>query len=127
MTYVRIFIRTFAQLALAVLVAVQGLSWATSADVRVNSTTVGLGLAAAFIGALVAALWAFAGSPATTAIAKACRSAAQAAAGALGAIALNTTSDLVSVPRILAASAAGIVLAFAVTWLSYAAPPEPAA
>lgn len=120
--YEGIFARTFGALSLAVLLAVQGLSWATSQDFRVNATTMGLGLLAAFIGAVVATLWAFAGSPAVGALEKAWRSAAQAVAGALSALALNSTQDLISVPRLLAASVAGIVLAFAITYLQTANP-----
>jgi hypothetical protein len=124
--YVNIFVKTLAQLTLAVAIAAQGYAWATGADARVNFTTIGLGLLAAFIGAVVAVGHAYAGSPATTAVAKATRSAVQAFVGALGAVVLNSTADLANVTTVLAASAAAIVLAFVVTYLSYI-PPLPEA
>lgn len=115
--YVNIFFKTFAQLALAVALAAEGYAWTSGADARTNFTTVGLGLLAAVIGAVVATGHAYAGSPATTALGKATRSAIQAFVGALGALALNSAGDLANVTTVLAGSAAAIVLAFVVTYL----------
>lgn len=117
MIYVNIFTKTLAQLALAVALAAEGYAWTTGADARTNFTTIGLGLLVAVIGAVVATGHAFAGSPATTALAKATRSAVQACVGALGALALNSVSDLANVTTVLVGSAAAIVLAFGVTYL----------
>jgi Na+-transporting NADH:ubiquinone oxidoreductase subunit NqrB len=111
-----IFWRTFAQLALAALLAVQGLDWTNAADVKVNGTTLGVALLAAVLGGLVAVLWAFAATPASTAVEKAVRSAAQAAAGGLGAIVLNTVADVVAVPALLLGIAVSVAFAFAITY-----------
>lgn len=111
-----IFWRTFAQLALAALLAVQGLDWTNIADVKVNATTLGISLGAAALGGVVAVLWAFGASPATTAVEKAIRSAAQAAAGGLGAIVLNSMADVIALPAALLAVAVSVVFAFAVTY-----------
>ena len=124
-SYFAIFWRTFAQLASAAMLAVAGLSWATSQDAKANATALGLGLLLAFIGALVAVLWAFSSSPAFTALEKALRSAAQTAAGALGAIILNQVSDLFQLPPVLIAAGVSIVFAFFITYFSYQPAPPP--
>jgi len=115
MTLWSIFWRTFAQLAAAALLAVQGVDF-LAGDVVNNATALGLALLMAFIGALIAVLWAFAGTPAVTAIQKAVRSAAQALAGGLGAIALNEASDLLSLPKVIVGVLVSVVLAFAITY-----------
>jgi hypothetical protein len=116
MSYWSIFWRTFGQLALAALLAVQGLNWTDPEKVKINATTLGVALLAAAVGGLVAVLWAFAASPAATALEKAIRSAAQAAAGGLGALALNSAADVVSVPTLLLGIAVSVVFAFAITY-----------
>lgn len=115
-SYWSIFWRTFAQLALAAVLAVQGLNWTDPEEVKVNATTLGIALLAAAVGGLVAVLWAFAGSPAASATEKAVRSAAQAAAGGLGALALNSAADVLAVPTLLLGIAVSIVFAAAVTY-----------
>jgi len=122
MSLMSIFWRTFAQLALAVLLAVQGVEWVNGDAMRVNVESLGLGLLGAFIGGLVAVLWAWAGTPATSALDKGLRSAAQTAAGALGALVLNTTADLFALPQVLLAAAISVVFAFAITYLQYQGP-----
>ena len=111
-----IFWRTFAQLALAALLAVAGLNWTNIADVKVNATTLGVGLLGAVIGGVVAVLWAFGAQAAASPLEKAIRSAAQAAAGGLGAIALNSAADVVSLPTVLIGVAVSVVFAFLITY-----------
>jgi len=118
-----IFWRTFAQLALAALLAVQGLNWTNPDDVKVNATNLGIALLAAVVGGLVAVLWAFAGTAATTAVEKAVRSAAQAAAGGLGALALNSVADVIQVPALLIGIAVSVVFAFLITYFQNQVPP----
>lgn len=125
MSLMSIFWRTFAQLALAVLLAVQGLEWVDSGAINVNFETLGLGLLGAFIGAVVAVLWAFGLTAAVSALDKALRSAAQAAAGGLGAIVLNEAADLFELPVVLLGIAVSVVFAFAITYLQYQGPTPP--
>ena len=121
-----IFWRTFAQLALAVVLAVQGLDWVTNEGRKSSSTVLLLGLLAAFIGAVAAVLWAWAATPAVSAIAKAFRSAAQAAAGGLAAIVLNEASDFYSLGKVLGAVLVSVIFAFAITYFqNQGAPPTP--
>lgn len=121
-----IFWRTFAQLALAVILAVQGLDWVTSGGRKSSSTVLLLGLLAAFIGAVASVLWAWAATPAVSAIQKAFRSAAQAAAGGLGAIVLNQASDFYNLGKVLAAVLVAVVFAFGITFFqNQGAPPPP--
>lgn len=115
--YVSIFTKTFAELATAVALAAQGYSWLSGADLRTNFTTIGLGLGAAFIGAVIATGHAYAGSPATTPLSKAFRSAVQAFVGAAAAIVLNTTADLAKAQTVIVGSIAAVVLAFVITYL----------
>ncbi len=118
-----IFWRTFAQLALAALLAVQGLNWTNPDDVKVNATNLGIALLAAVVGGIVAVLWAYAGTPATTAVEKAVRSAAQAAAGGLGAIVLNELGDVLELPTLLIGVAVSVVFAFFITYFQNQVPP----
>lgn len=120
-----IFWRTFAQLALAALLAVQGLDWTNAADVKVNGTTLGVALLAAALGGVVAVLWAFGATPATTAVEKAIRSAAQAAAGGLGALVLNSVTDVLAVPALLLGIGVSVVFAFAITYFQNQNQPAP--
>lgn len=116
MTYWRIFWRTFATLAAAVLVGAQTYDW-VNGDKRANVVLIGLGLIVAAIGATGAALWAFAGSPATSPIEKALRSAAQALAAGLAGVAINSVGDLVAMPAALVTLGIGVVLSFFLTYL----------
>jgi hypothetical protein len=109
-----IFWRTFAQLALAVLLAVQVPDLIDDTWIKSTGTAVGLGL--------LAVLWAWGLTPAVTALEKATRSAAQAAAGVLGAVVLNTAADLISLPKVLVGGVVTIVLAFAVTYFQNQGP-----
>ena|SRR6185436_17970905 len=120
-----IFWRTFAQLALAALLAVQGLNWTNPEDVKVNATNLGIALLAAVVGGLVAVGWAYSGTPATTAIEKAKRSAVQAAAGGIGAIALNQVADVLAFPTLVIGVAVSVVFAFFITYFQNQAPPAP--
>jgi predicted MFS family arabinose efflux permease len=127
MTYLSIGFRTFAQLATAVIAGAQVYDW-TNGDKGVGFALVGFGLLAALIGALVAMLWAYVSSPATTALEKALRSAAQAVAATLGGLAINSGADLVATKALLVSGAIAVVLAFALTFLQYQSPtPAPPA
>ena len=118
-----IFWRTFAQLALAALLAVQGLNWTDPDTVRVDATNLGIALLAAVLGGIVAVLWAYAATPAATAVEKAVRSATQAAAGGLGAIVLNSVADVLSIGHLLIAIGVSVVFAFAITYFQNQVPP----
>jgi hypothetical protein len=115
MTLWNIFWRTFAQLAGAVLLGAQALDW-VNGDKRTNILLVGLGLLAALVGAVVAVLWAFGKSPATTALEKAFRSAAEALAGGLTGLVINSQTDWVTFGSALVALGTGVVLAFGITY-----------
>jgi hypothetical protein len=121
MTLWSIFWRTFAQLAAAALLAVQGVDF-LAGDVVNNATALGLALLMAFIGAVIAVLYAFARSPAVSALDKALRSAAQALAGGLGALILNEAADLLALPKFLLGLAVTVVLAFAITYFQNQGP-----
>jgi hypothetical protein len=125
MSYWSIGWRTFAQLATAVIAGAQVYDW-TNGSKGAGFALVGFGLLAAAIGAVVAVLWAFVGSPASTAVEKALRSAAQAAAATLGGLAINASTDWVSTQAVFVSGGIGIVLAFALTYFSYQAPPPAA-
>lgn len=118
-----IFARTFAQLAAAALLAVQGYDWTTSDQIKNNGYLLGLALLAAVVGAIIAAGWAFVQSPATTPLGKATRTAVQTVLGGLTAVVFNTASDVVQFGHLLPPLLISAVLAFAVTLLSYVSPP----
>ncbi len=120
----QIFVRTFAQIALPVLVAAGAFVWASDEDVKANATVIGLGLLTAFVGAVVAVLTAYAATPASTALGKATRSAVQAAAGVLATLVFNSVADVTSAGVVLAGGVATVVLAFFVTLAQYAATAE---
>jgi hypothetical protein len=123
MSYVRTFTRTFAQLAGAALITLQGLDW-TVEGFNASSAKAGLALVLALIGALVAVGWSFATSPATTAVAKGLRSAVEAILGGVGAVVVNTWADVVAIERIAVPTLVAAVLAFGVTYFSYQAPAD---
>ena len=125
---VAVFARTFAQLAGAALLAVQGYDWTSSDQIQNNGYILGLALLAAVIGSLIAAGWAFIGTPANTAVGKSVRSAIEKVIGGLGAVAFNSFADVVEFSRLIPSLLIAAVLAFAITYLSYvalpAAPPQ---
>lgn len=120
---VGIFVRTFAALAGAGLLAVQGLDWSTGDLIRDNALALGLMLASALIGSLVAVGWAFVSSPAGTRLEKSVRAAVEKIAGGVAAVALNAAGDYIALGKLLPSIGIAAVLAFAVTYLSYIAPP----
>jgi hypothetical protein len=123
--YVQIFTRTFAQLSLAVLLAAQGMVWVTGHDARINVTTMALGLLMAAIGGLVAAGYAYARTPAETALGKAIRSAVQTVAAGLATLAINQVGDFAAAGTVLTGLVVATALAFGVTYLQNVAPPAP--
>lgn len=117
--YLSIFTRTAGTLALTVFLAAQTLDWSNQDKIVASGTIVAFGLLAALIGGLVAVGWAFVGTPAVTALGKALRSAVQAAIAApLAGIVITKTSDFVEVQTLLIPTAAAVVLAFIVSYLS---------
>jgi hypothetical protein len=126
MTYLRIFVRTFAQLASAVLLAAQAWDWASDKFV-LNATNLGYALLGSAVGAAVAAGWAFVQSPASTAIGKAVRSAIQALLGSALAVALiDNASGALTYGDLIPPALAGVVLAFLITLFSYQPAPADA-
>ncbi len=123
MVLFQVFWRTFAQLALAVLLASAGLNWADPEEAKVNAVTLGLGLLMAAVGGVVAVLWAWGLTPATTAMEKALRSAAQAAAGGLAGLVVNSVQDVLSLPTILIGIVIAVVFAFFITLFQYQSAP----
>jgi hypothetical protein len=119
MTYWQIFWRTFAQLALAGVLALQGLDFTDLANVEANAFSIGVVVLAAGIGGLVAVLWAFVQSPADSALEKGLRSAAETIAGGLGALAINTGTDWVSTSRLIVGMLGAAAVAFLVTYFQY--------
>lgn len=120
------FWRTFAQLALAGVLALQGLDWSDLGHVEANAFSVGLVILAAALGGLVAVLWAFAKSPASTALEKGLRSAAEVVAGGLGAVLVNESTDWVATEHLIIGLIGTAVMAFAVTYFQYQGGVEPA-
>jgi len=118
MKYWQILWRTFAQLAGAALLTLQGLDW-TVEGFNASSSKAGLALVLALVGALVAVGWAYVGSPATTALQKATRSAVEAILGGVGAVVVNTWADVVALDRIVVPTIVAAILAFGVTYFSY--------
>jgi hypothetical protein len=124
MSYLSIFWRTFAQLASAFLVTVQGYDWAVE-EFEANIESVAVGLIAALLGATVAAGWAYVRSPASTALDRSIRSAVQWVLGGLGAVVINGWADLASLPSILVPTLIGAVIAFGITFLQNQPAPQP--
>lgn len=126
LSYLSIFWRTFAQLALAGLLVIQVPDLVDSTWIKNTAEATGVTLLAALIGAVVAVLWAFAGSPAASAMEKAIRSAAQAVAGTLGGLVLTTTTDILTAPKVVFGGLIATAVAFGVTFLQYqGSPPVP--
>lgn len=120
---VGVFVRSFAQLAAAALIAVQGFDWASGDEIANNGYALGLALLAALIGALVAAGWSFVGTPATTPLGKAIRTAIEKIIGGIGVVAFNSAADVVQFGHILPPLLIAAALSFVITLLSYVSPP----
>ena len=118
MNYWTIGWRTFAQLAGAALLTLQGLDW-TVEGFNASSSKAGLALVLALIGALIAVGWAFVSSPAASAVQKAIRSGVEAILGGVGAIVVNEWADVVDLQRLVVPTLVAAVLAFGVTYFSY--------
>lgn len=121
--YLSIFGRTAGGLALTALIAAQGLEW-TNVDTALSSAeVVGWGLLAAVIGGLIAVGWSFVGTPATTPVGKALRSAVQALLGLpIAGVVIDNVSDLVELGDLVVPTIAATVLAFLVSYLSNKTP-----
>lgn len=121
-TYVTIFARTTAGLALTALLAAQAADW-SGEGFTVSASVLGWALLAAVIGGLIAVGWAFVQSPAMTPVGKAVRSAVQALLGApIAAVVIDSTSDTHQLGDLLVPTVVLVVLAFAVSYLSNVAP-----
>lgn len=119
MEYVSIFTKTAGALALTVFLAAQTLDWSDKEKVIASGTIVAFGLLGALVGGLIAVAWSFVGTPATTALGKALRSAVQALlALPIAGIVIKETSDFVTVQKLLIPTACAVVLAFLVSYLS---------
>lgn len=116
-SYWQTFWRTFAQLAGAALLTLQGLDW-TVEGFNTSSAKAGLALVLALVGALVAAGWSFVGSPASTALQKAIRSGVEAILGGVGAVVVNEWADITALERIVVPTIVAAILAFGVTYFS---------
>lgn len=124
MNYWTIGWRTFAQLAGAALLTLQGLDW-TIEGFNASSSKAGLALVLALVGALVAVGWAFVQSPAVSAVQKAVRSGVEAILGGVGAVVVNEWADVVDLERLVVPTLVAAVLAFGVTYFSYQQPAPP--
>jgi hypothetical protein len=116
MHYVRIFTKTFASLAAAALVGAQAYDW-SSTGYKVSALHTGLLLLAAVIAALIAAGWAYARSPATTALQKATRQFIEVVVSGAGVLAFNEAADVVDFGKLLTTLVIGAVLSFGTTYL----------
>jgi hypothetical protein len=120
---VGIFFRTAAVLGLAALGAVQGFDWASGDQISNNSYMLGLTLLAVLVGSSVAVGWAFVKSPATKPLDKALRAAVEKIVGGVGAVALNSWVDVVSLRNLLITLVIAAAFSFVGTLLAYVAPP----
>lgn len=116
LTYWSIFWRTFSALELAVIGAAVAWDWAS--DFKGNAAKLAFLSLAPFIGAVAAAFYAAATSPATTALEKAIRAFLQAIAGGLAAVVINVPADVVALPNLLVSLGIAAVGAFLVTYFS---------
>jgi hypothetical protein len=123
MEYWRIFWRTFAQLMLAVVGAAQAMDWATgSATFNQNADKLAVLTLVAFIGAVLAAGYAFVRSPATSALQKGLRSAGETILGGLSAVVVNELADVVKLEALVIPLVVATVLAFLFTYFQYQPP-----
>lgn len=126
LTLWRIFWRTFCQLMAAVMVAALAMDWTTAGNqFALNTDKLGAMSIMAVIGGVIAVLWSWAGSVATTALQKGLRSGAQALAGGLATLVVNNVSDIVEMDTLFVPLAAAVVGAFLLTYFSYQEKPEP--
>jgi hypothetical protein len=117
--YWSIFWRTFTVLAAAIFAAAQTWDWASDGAAIANAQNVGWLLLGAFIGALVAAGWAFVNTPAVTPIEKAVRAAVQALLmSGVATVTITNASDFISMKDMLVPSLSAIVLAFLLTYFN---------
>lgn len=115
--YLQIFVKTAGALALAALVAAQGMDWAGDA-VGTNAAVLGWSLLGAAIGGLIAVAWAFVSSPAVTPVGRALRSAVQAiVTSPLAALAYDKLADVDSAIELAVPTLIYAVLAFFVSYL----------
>lgn len=111
----QVFWKTFAQLALATALAAQGYDWASGGR-KSSFAVLGFGLLMAFLGALVAGVQVWLGSPAVTALEKAIRSFVQTIVGAIAALVINSVASVVEFTHLLVPLLISAALAFAVTY-----------
>ena len=122
-TYLTIFFRTFAGLALVALLAAQGSDWTETGDLAVNAQVLGFALLMAAIGGLIAVGWSFASSPAGSTVGRALRSAVQAFLGApIAAMVIDDSGDFDQLGELIVPALVAAVLAFVVTYLSNFSP-----
>jgi hypothetical protein len=91
-------LRTFAALSVGVLGTAALYDWAT--DARTGAIALGLGLATAALGGIVAGLYAMAGRAASSPVGKAVNTLWQGLAAGLATVAFNSVADLVAFPRL---------------------------
>jgi lysylphosphatidylglycerol synthetase-like protein (DUF2156 family) len=116
LTYWSIFWRTFSALELAVIGA--AVAWDWTSDFKASATKLAFLSLAPLIGAVVAAIYAYVRTPATTALEKAIRAFLQAVAGGLAAVAINVPADVLALPNLLISLGIAAVGAFLVTFFS---------
>jgi hypothetical protein len=116
LTYWSIFWRTFSALELAVIGAAVAWDWTT--DFKASATKLAFLSLAPFIGAVVAAIYAYVRTPATTALEKAIRAFLQAIAGGLALVVINTPADVIALPNLLVSLGVAAIGAFIVTFFS---------
>jgi hypothetical protein len=123
LVYWNIFWKTFSQLASASLTAI------VLGDATLNSNAspelIGLALFTSFIGGLVAVGIAFVRSPATSALAKATRSAVEKLVALIVAIPINSTADIVTFPKLVLGGLTIVVLSFVITFFQNQGSPAP--
>lgn len=113
-------LRTFAALSVGVLGSAAVWDWAT--DARTGAVALGLGLATAALGGIVAGLYALKHG-ASTPLGKALNTLWQGLAAGLATVTFNNVADLVSFPRLAWPIAIGALLAAAQTFAQTTAEP----
>lgn len=122
---VGIFARTFAAMAGATLLAAQGYVWTTSAEYRENALIIGLGLLAAAVAGLLAVGAALVAGASPTRNGRAVRAFLEKLIAGVGVVAFNEVADVITFGKLLPPLLVASILAFAVTWLTYAETPVP--
>lgn len=117
-----VFWRTFAALALPVVLAAQALDWAVTGNWTSNTIIFGLGLLGAAVGALVALLMAASLGFAETPLGKALRAFVQALAQVLSGFVFVKVADLAQDVKLLEAGIPVVILAFAVAYFANQGP-----